>query len=832
MIYQVKRADVPGEPRKGFEQSFASLAYSYIADRAPALMPYLVGFQLLEKSPDNRKAAGIFGFLVDGEWLDIPVFFIEGSIKGHGLLYLRNKNQFVPAKENWINYLIGRKPSILGRMEPKTQSQLGARYPELYRLRVPPAQLKYSSLRSPAPWAKTALSKWARLIVENVPAPPDICLVKVASRQPEMAVRLAVWYGQYPAVAEGLDKFYDGRKFLVGLLKQARWQCIRSEKRSAVLQDQEEDEVPSVPPARKQIRGGRSSVLNPDVDYYVWLQDLQARSKRRSRPGREKASRDLEIYRSAESLQLADNLSDEERRRFIQQGYLIRDRRPFSKCAAVLDEKKEFSTSGQTGTQKVLFADGSVRRCFVANKFDPQKPALIVGGLSRDSDHLSVPKLVVDFNAPGWRVVRRSKDLVVLHDRKNISSSSTIKQHADGGEFPSSKVVSPREMKEGAVYLIALRRMQDWTALYPLSVQQVVSRDPVVVIGKCDCSSYDPVMVNFVDSTHQQDFRTERNSDTIVIRVPARAAVVELLGPDPCPSCGGNVQLCSCPSGPESSAKKRHYDMLPLGDFSLVSEVLTKKSSVIKAASWAGGNEFLLSGCNRPLSPQDAVIYLVTRHQLREPDAKWLLAKASALGEYAVRIKRAQAPLEDDRSYGPQLWPEDIQMEDQVGYEHSVPARSPVSISSQVPGLSAAEKFDPFAHDPRNIPPPPLEAIRAVQQAAQLGQKDIFDSTVLAAMLRTRTDTGMVDQYIGDLLRALDRLGRILFKMYWHYAEFEERYGKKDMPELEDTLLYSFETLGDLTLFLMRKAVSPFSLGEENAGPSLDESSSFAEGES
>jgi hypothetical protein len=43
---------------------------------------------------------------------------------------------------------------------------------------------------------------------------------------------------------------------------------------------------------------------------------------------------------------------------------------------------------------------------------------------------------------------------------------------------------------------------------------------------------------------------------------------------------------------------------------------------------------------------------------------------------------------------------------------------------------------------------------------------------------------------------------------YWHNEEFEDRYGKQDLPELEDSLRNAFETLGDLTLFLMEKTVS------------------------
>ena len=71
-------------------------------------------------------------------------------------------------------------------------------------------------------------------------------------------------------------------------------------------------------------------------------------------------------------------------------------------------------------------------------------------------------------------------------------------------------------------------------------------------------------------------------------------------------------------------------------------------------------------------------------------------------------------------------------------------------------------------------------------------------------------------------MKALNGLGRILFLFYWHQEEFEDRYGKSDMPELEDSIRNSFEALGDVTLFLKEKTIeSPFEQGGEIG---LDES--------
>jgi hypothetical protein len=80
----------------------------------------------------------------------------------------------------------------------------------------------------------------------------------------------------------------------------------------------------------------------------------------------------------------------------------------------------------------------------------------------------------------------------------------------------------------------------------------------------------------------------------------------------------------------------------------------------------------------------------------------------------------------------------------------------------------------------------------------------------------------MVDRYLGDLSRGMDRLGRILLLFYWHQEEFQERYGRQDLPELEDSLTSTMDQLGKLVMFLKKKTVrEPF---EDNADIDLEES--------
>jgi len=122
-----------------FEQAFSSLAYAYLRDKAPRLLDFMVGFQLVERNEDNTKAMGVFGFNIDKQWLYAPVFFLNGDLKGHELLYVKSNDSFVPMKENWVNYIMSRKPHVLGEGDARSLSDLGGVHPDIRSLSIPPS---------------------------------------------------------------------------------------------------------------------------------------------------------------------------------------------------------------------------------------------------------------------------------------------------------------------------------------------------------------------------------------------------------------------------------------------------------------------------------------------------------------------------------------------------------------------------------------------------------------------------------------------------------------------------------------------------------------------
>jgi hypothetical protein len=181
-----KTADIGGSSETQFEQAFSSLSYAYLKDKAPRLLDYMVGFQLVERNDDNTKAMGVFGFQVGDQWIYGPVFFLNGDLKGHELLYLKDQDAFRPMKENWVNYLLGRRPHVLGEASKKNTFQLGGLMPDIYGLSISPTvgigKRGFDSWAKPAlPLIAALMTKSAKGLYEAAPAGTKLAFDQVVA---------------------------------------------------------------------------------------------------------------------------------------------------------------------------------------------------------------------------------------------------------------------------------------------------------------------------------------------------------------------------------------------------------------------------------------------------------------------------------------------------------------------------------------------------------------------------------------------------------------------------------------------------------------------------
>ncbi len=126
-------------------------------------------------------------------------------------------------------------------------------------------------------------------------------------------------------------------------------------------------------------------------------------------------------------------------------------------------------------------------------------------------------------------------------------------------------------------------------------------------------------------------------------------------------------------------------------------------------------------------------------------------------------------------------------------------------------GLSAQES--PNTQEERELRP---EALDAVTNAANTGLKEVIDTSILSSLAGTSRSLEKISDYLGDLIKAMDRVGKILFLYYWHGEEFIDQFGKTEVADLETKLQDVFNSTGDLVLFLKEKSVDKDTLLDGN----------------
>lgn len=129
-----------------------------------------------------------------------------------------------------------------------------------------------------------------------------------------------------------------------------------------------------------------------------------------------------------------------------------------------------------------------------------------------------------------------------------------------------------------------------------------------------------------------------------------------------------------------------------------------------------------------------------------------------------------------------------------------------------IPYIGTADTSDGYTGDPTQMGlgvKPDVDSIQGnIQNASQLaqsGQKEIFDTQSIATLARYSDPQGKIMGYIPTFVSSLDKLGRMLFMVYWETEKFQQMYGQDELPELLELVKNVFNNLGDLIIFMKRK---------------------------
>ncbi len=736
---------MPDTNETALEKTFSDLAYSHLRDRSQSLLDYLVGFQMLKQEDDGQRAVGIFGFEIDGDYYYAPIFFLNGEIRGLDSLYSVKSDLFVPLTDDWVNTIINRRQVSLGDKDRRGRTERGIGTPNYTRLKIIPGGGGNTNLKLAEAMAGI------RDDYETMSLPEGLKLAGLLGHFKEAM-------DNNPRFAQAIRSTYSPMDFV--------------------------DATPSWQPNRDN------------------LTEIKPRVK--------EAQEEPVIIISTITDAGTDQLTDEQRKEVLEGGQVVIDNRPeVTKSQLFRSEGKrilENPTGG--GLYDVLMSDGTTALCLIAPNSDC-KNVVTVYCPSLDK-HCSIESCEVFVT----RKYSREELIDWLAEKAKKASDCRPGEAgifiSNSGEGTAGFEVQEKNTGVDNITVCNLRG-EYW----------MDCGGPGVFCGDSRGDNGNPPHNAFMD------LRIGGNGDN---EIPNRAQ----RGPGPnrrvkqvliCESgsemprytekqcvindkCFHWLKLDTFPLKGEELPPFKPYDekyfcRADFGDYSTVSAALDKIASDLKV--WKTGSDITVKHAGQVVTHKyaGALSHLIKDIGLSENNSRMILKQASV--EPTVKYKVRKAPktaaellvLPDinDEAYGNEM----SQFHDAQIPFTTVTQRQPDDNREFYRYYSQFGNGDGEAYE---------DTLGAVETASKTGDKDVFDAAALGSLIKTHTPTDLVDRFIPTITSGMDRIGRMLFLIYWHYEDFEDRYGENDLSEFIDNLRSVFEQLGDIIVFAKKRTLA------------------------
>ena len=744
------------------EAVFANIAHAYLQSQSPALMPYEIGFQLIDKDDDDDRAAGVMSFKVGKEWLYSPLVFRKGQLRGHEILILKNQNLFVPNVEKWVNYIINRKPVELGKTVDRYQSIRTAQRPDLLRLLQPIG--KYASTMSKH--AVEALPYIGRAVTRFPDF--DFCpdgelmlpkLVKLAGLG--VLKTLAEWADEYPQLAVALDNVYgDSLEKAAAEVVAIEKQAMAKQARELVAETRRSRNLLDgfVPTPRHPVRDGRLAVFTKSA----------------------LSERDPQVA----------VLTDAEKLTLDREGLLVIDKRAEDEISTAYaeDGPLHLYSVKEPGVYDVLVNHADFKRCAVLTP---------MAGKAGNYDRV----LVVPVEGEGDR-----KHLLTHPSKVFYSQERPAAEWKSWFEGLSS--TEPSESENYGKRYVAV--MPNGRATLPFTVEQELEASddckPLRVRfergeGHFGTQTYEPVKdadpTAFNVGDNQGDGPCCYGQSVVTMHILKRKGVKFRTAVD---------EIFLPPEAKFIVLSNDAKSPIELGNLPDLKLSLRKEAQTLTI--YHNGLEVDVNGAR--MSPTAAIASLIARHGLTKHAAATMLKEADTANRRYGQKKKflvkyaqpfQQTPFLQTGGPSAPAFPQPTTYEEQV-FNTTVRAQPAQDMHVPIPEMSRGQNN-------WKVEPPDPQAMQAAQQAVSTGQKEIVDASIVTSLLRTNDIDKKFTEFLGPLTKAMDVLGQLLLLYHWHPDKVEETYGKADMGELEDSLQNNFAHIGDLVLFLRQKTVDP-----------------------
>lgn len=742
-------------PLQQVEQNLAEIAVSQISEKNPNLLNFYLGFDIIDKNDEGTRAAGIMGFKIGGQLVYIPVFFLNGKVRGMEVMYLKNSDTFVANNEQWVNYIASQNPEDIGHPAKKDQKYNDGETNNSLRIfSRPPA-----SANSKA----ASLEDFTNITVDQL-VDPSIALaepkhdlvdfLKSAGEETyQDFIKLAT---ENPEILKAALKFYDESDLKITFEKSAAFQN------------------------GKEVQGHSEETVS--------------------------------LVTSDEAMNCPEcckSMSLKDKEKIVRKGYAVKDLRPDDEKSDLYlgDYRKEFSQVVATGYYEILNAAGELVKALVFTGVNPlnMKSYRSSGGYD--------PQLVV---APATGAAVWSNDPVFARQGPELDSNPMPESSADLTEEEKKKVldksgVDPKDCKVGSTYILMDK---DMVVYGPFAVKNKITDKSKVTlsVGQDWIPSYSSPFINDgADNWGGNSLSSPHyDSDNAYLRVTDKdGGKIDFVGGAYFIQKGVKAIeiFCSgfsCSGEGNSDAVEADIKKITPGTPRTLDAAISGRGGELvvieKSATMIDVCVLHRDVAQSFRDRSEVVLDLMKRAGLCESSAEKLAAviyedhASKAFGWTLPRSQKVAYPdmITPQGAAGASRDGTPVQTS-QIERQEMVPASpGPERATNMNIGLwSQVTKDD----------------LDFLQRASDSNSRQVFDPAMVGLIVRTSRSQAIVQDYIPELVDNLDRMCRLLLLFYWHNQEFADEYGIDEMADFEDLLLSTIKSTAKVVLFLKQRAV-------------------------
>lgn len=684
-----------------FETKFSILADAQINDKIPALKKHMIGFQVVASEEDNSKAVGVLAYNIGKRLVYVPIFWLNGKVKGGDVMYLKDEDRFLPLGEIWVNFINTGKSFAIGEAGNATEDQKGSAN------RVSTMDLNWLYSKRAGEVGIIDATDVVKMSAQV--SCPEISLAKhLGMFTKEAADALAKTITKSADFANSLFRYYTPNELF-------------------------------------NIIGGRLKTAS----------DKSAKTSK------------IRFYTDKYSKQAAD-LTMAEKQELVNDGIVVRDEREDnSHLYKMRSSNNKYASPTTSGRYQILTS---------AYELVPRTVILVNNTLDNcdcwrcRSKRTSVKAVVIDSDKKTYTEVSPS-ELMAIKDDSSDEASKT--------ETRIGSLVTESKLRELA------------------TVPADNTRSPYSDVG---------------GFSREVIFYSKNSGNGVrgSLKVGSTGAVVF------------TTSECAAPSRVIVMTNNDGK----LGLTSPTSIFLPKDTRVIDLSNykrdWSGDSQYTISfGLTAPFIPEsvglnslkiasDGIRYSISSVKTNRDSLNFVDAVKTLVGIEGIGAKQAKDILRDAKASASDThryhqiscvikYADDISDPQEVyGDDHTLTKEI-----FSTPGLSNRE-------------------IQSINEAAKKGVKEVLDTKILAELAKSAYPLDKAVDYLPIFMKSIDKLGRLLFLFYWHNDSFEERYGKQNLAQIEDSLKDNLQSLGDLVIYLKEKDISSDeSLGLDDKGDDL-----------